>query len=351
MKTALFYGGKDIRVVDMPTPEPGPGEAVIRVRSSGVCGSDLHNYRGNRPSRFKVPWQQGHELAGEVVRVGAGVSGLKPGQRVAIEGEHLVGCGKCRHCRAGQNHLCPDAGLKGGEPHGSHGYSQFDVCIAANCHPIPDSVSFDAAALIDCYACAVHALNRTPLTPGDTIAVIGAGAIALTFGQVAKAYGAGRVIMVGTRQQPLDVARASGAADDTVVTSGQDPVKVVMDLTGGQGADMVAETVGGNAQVLDQCIQMARRGGSLVVLGVFTAPQTIDALLAMRRELTVRWSNSLSTWQGVSEYGAALKLLAAGKLNAGPIVTHHFPLDKITDAFAAADDKRGSGAIRVMVHP
>ncbi|MFW6174431.1 MAG: alcohol dehydrogenase catalytic domain-containing protein, partial [Chloroflexota bacterium] len=107
MKAALFYGEKDIRVEERPTPEPGPDEALVRIRAAGVCGSDLHNYRGHRPPSRAVPWEQGHELAGTVEAVGAEVSDLQPGDRVGIEAEHLVGCGECRQCRRGDYHICP----------------------------------------------------------------------------------------------------------------------------------------------------------------------------------------------------------------------------------------------------
>jgi threonine dehydrogenase-like Zn-dependent dehydrogenase len=350
MKAALFCGGKDIRVEEVPAPWPGPGEVLVRVRSGGVCGSDLHNYRGNRQSRFTPPWEQGHELAGEVAALGAGVSGLVVGQRVGIEGEHLIGCGACRHCREGQRHLCATRGQVDGKPHGSHGFSELDICKAANVHPLPDAVSFDDAVLADCYACAVHTLNRSPIGAGETLAIVGTGAIALTLGQVAKAWGARQVVMVGTRRPPLDVALACGAADEVFVSRETDAVRAVQGLTGGEGADLVVETVGGEGQVLAEAMSLARRGGAVSVMGIFTKPQTVNSDLAMQRELTVRWSNSLSYWKGVSEYRTALDLLADGRVKPGPIITHRFPLSRIAEAFAAADDKRGSGAIRVVVN-
>ncbi|MBM3956970.1 MAG: alcohol dehydrogenase catalytic domain-containing protein [Gemmatimonadetes bacterium] len=351
MKTALFYGGKDIRVEDVPDPEPGPGEVLVRVRSAGICGSDLHNYRGHRPPTYPIPWQQGHELAGEVVALGPGVETPGAGQRVGIEAEHLVGCGECRHCRSGQYHICPSRSLRDGRPHGSHGFSELDACIARNCHPLPDNVAFDAAALVDCYACGVHALLRAGLTPGDTVAILGTGAIALTLGQVARAWGAGRVVMVGRRRGPLDLAFRADAADEVVLAVEGEPAKAIMSLTSGQGADLVFETVGGDAQLLGQAMAMARYGGTVSVLGLFMSPQTVDAGLAMRRELRVLWSNSYSTWGGVSEYDTALKLVAAGRVDPAPLITHHYPLERIAEAFAVAADKRASGAVRVMLHP
>ncbi|MDP6667949.1 MAG: alcohol dehydrogenase catalytic domain-containing protein, partial [Dehalococcoidia bacterium] len=316
----------------------------------GVCGSDLHNYRGHR-TRADVPWQQGHELAGVVAGVGEGVSGFEPGQRVGIEAEHLLGCGECRVCREGQYHLCPDRGLRHGVRQGSHGFSQYDICVAENVTPLPDSVSFDAAALVDCYACGVHAVNRAPGVAGEAVAIIGAGAISLTLGQVLKARDAGRVVLIGTRAQPVEVALAAGSADIGVAISEHDPVGPVLDATGGEGAAVTFETVGGREQLVQQAVEMTRRGGVVSVLGLFTQPQTIDPAVAMEKEIMLQWSNSFSSWNGESEFATSLGLLTAGKLNPGPIVTHHFGLDEIGKAFATADDKRASGAIRVIVNP
>ncbi|MGH2352379.1 MAG: zinc-dependent alcohol dehydrogenase, partial [Chloroflexota bacterium] len=294
--------------------------------------------------------QSGHELAGTVAALGAGVEGLAVGQRVGIEPEHLIGCGRCPYCRRGDTHLCPTRGQRHGERQGSHGFSQYDVCAATNVHPLPDHVSDDAAAILDCYGCAVHAVRRAPITPYATVAVLGTGAIGMNVGQVARTSGAQRVLMVGTRDEPLAIARAAGAADEGIANSKVDPVQAVLDLTGGEGADVVFETVGGEAPTLGQAVQMARRGGTVCILGIFTGPVTLDLSTAYRKELNVGWSNSYSTWNGISEYQIALDLLASGRVSAEPLITHHFPLEQIGEAFAAAADKRTSGAVKVLVH-
>ena len=351
MKAAIFYGGNDIRLEDRPRPEPGPGEVLFKVLSAGVCGSDLHLYRGQSPYGAREPHQRGHELAGEVVALGDGVTGLSIGQRIGIEAEHLLGCGTCRYCLRGEPHLCPARGYRHGERQESHGFSEYDSCVATNCHPLPEHVSLDAAAILDCYACGVHALNRVRLTPTDTVAIFGTGAIGMTLGQVAKAYGVGRVIMIGTRHQPLEIAKDAGAADVGIVHAPHSPVDTVLEMTDGEGVEAVFETVGGNAPTINQGIGMVRRGGRISILGIFTQSPEVDVQTAYRKELHIQWSNSFSRWHGVSEYGMALALLAAGRLYAEPLITTHFPLDGIQEAFAAADDKRTSGAIKVMVHP
>ena len=350
MKAALFYGGDDIRVAELPTPEPGPGEVLVRVRAAGICGSDLHGYRRPRPAEPASGRENGHELMGTIAALGQGVGGFTIGQRVGIEPEHLIGCGQCRYCRSGDSHLCPTRGQRHGERQGSHGFSEFDVCAARNVHALPDSVSDDAAAILDCYACAVHAVHRAHIDPHSTVAVIGTGAIGMNVGQMVRASGAARTIMVGTRAQPLAIAREAGAADQGVANSEGDPVQAVLDLTNGEGADVVYETVGGDAPTLEQAVKMARRGGTVVVMGIFTTPPVLDERTAYRKELTVTWCNSYSTWDGISEYEIAVQMLASGRIRAEPLITHHFPLDQIGDAFAAAADKRSSGAIKVLVH-
>lgn len=356
MKAALFYGGPDIRVAELPMPEPGPGEVLVRVRSAGICGSDLHTYRGANPWRMSADTssmgrQDGHELAGEVAAIGPGVSGLSVGRRVGIEPEHLIGCGECAYCTRGDTHICQRRGQRHGERHGSHGFSQYDVCLASNVHPLPDNVSTDAAAILDCYACGVHAMHRVPILPYMNVVIIGTGAVGMTLGQVVRASGARRVIMVGTRDEPLALARRAGAADECIANTRGDPVEVVLELTGSEGADVVFETVGGSAPTLGQAIGMTRPGGTICILGVFTTDPELDVRTAYRKELTITWCNSYSSWNGISEYTIALEMLASGRVAAEPLLTHHYPLDQIGEAFIAAADKKSSNAVKVLVHP
>jgi threonine dehydrogenase-like Zn-dependent dehydrogenase len=350
MKAALFYGGTDIRVEEVPDPTPGPGEVLVQVEVAGICGSDLHGYRDPSRSTRPGPTMRGHELAGQVAAIGAGVRSLAVGERVGVEPRHLVSCGHCRWCRSGDPQLCPDLGREGGRAVHSTGFAEYSLESAAKCYPLPQHLSIEWAAILDVYAVAVHAAHRVPIRPADTVVVLGSGAIGLATAQVAKALGARQVIAVGRRDPPLQVAEQLGC-DETVNSAKVDLVEAVRGMSDGRGADVVFEAVGGRAPTLSQAIDVASRGGQVGVIGAFVEPQTLDPRSCMSKELSVHWAWSYGTWDGVPEYQVALNMMADGRVDPGPLITHRFPLDRIGEAFAAADDKRTSGAIKVLVIP
>lgn len=349
MKTAVLYGASDVRVEERPLPEPGPGEVLVRIRAAGICGSDLRHYRGERPET-RYPIRAGHELSGEVVAVGPGVSTLESGRRVGIEPLHLLGCGTCRQCRQGAYHICPNRGLRDGTAVQSCGFSEFDVAPVETVVALPASVSFEEAALLDVYGVAVHGVHRVPVRPIDTVAVVGTGAVGLTQGQVARAFGARQVVVFGRRRPPLELALACGAADAVVDTSEVDPRQALLVLTDGAGADVVFETSGSLAAI-GLCCDLAAFGGRVGVSGLFAAPVALETTTAMRKELDLVWINSYSTWDGVREYALALELLAGGRVQAAPLVSHRVPLEQVAQGFAWAADKAASGAAKVMVIP
>ena len=354
MRTAVFYGGKDIRVEEMPTPEPGAGEVLVDIGAAGICGSDLHPYRGHNPWGRPAgggPRRAGHELAGTIAAIGPDVTGLSVGQRVGVEPMHLVGCGRCRACARGDYHICPTRGQRAGQSMSSAGFSEYDLVVAANCFPLPDHVSFEAASMVDVYACGVHALNRIPLRPFNTVVVLGTGPIGMTAGQVARAAGARQVIMIGRRDEILEFGRSVGAADAVVNATREDAGAAVRRLTDGAGADIVLESVGGQAPTILQAVEVAAPGASIGIIGAFIGDVAFPYAHANKKELTIKLCNSYSTWHGVREYQIALDMIAAGRVQAEPLITHRFPLERIADGFAAADDKRGSGALKVVIQP
>ena len=352
MRAALFYSGKDIRVEEVPKPSPGRGEVLVRVCAAGVCGSDLHGYRD--PNRRRPvpdrPYMTGHELAGEVEALGPDVEGLAAGQRVGVEPRHLIGCGRCRWCRRGDYQLCAALGRVNGLPVHSTGFAEYSLESAEKCFPLPDDLSIEHAAILDVYAVAVHALHRVPPGPMDTVVVLGVGAIGLATAQVARVVGARRVIAVGTRDVPLRVARQIGC-DETINTSEVDVIEAVRSLTNGAGADVVFEAVGGRAATFATATGIASHGGRVGIVGSFAGSQTLDPRLCMRRELSVHWVWSYGMWSGVPEFRIALDMITSDRIEVAPLITHRFSLNRIDEAFSAADDKRTSGAIKVLVIP
>jgi len=353
MKAALFYGGKDIRVEEVPELSPGPGEVLVRVIAAGVCGSDLHGYRDTEKkvlSQGEGPFMTGHELAGEIAVLGSGVKDLAVGQRVGVEPRHLVGCGRCRWCRRGDYHLCPWRGQKDSKKVHSTGFSEYSLESADKCYPLPDEASIEEVAIMDVYAVAVHALHRVPIGPTEKVAVIGLGPIGLATVQLAKSLGAYQVIGFGTRDSVLDVATQIGC-DNVVNVNKGNPVSAARELTNGEGVDIVYESVGGKSPTFQMAIGIAAQGAHVCIIGVYTQSQDLESRTCMQKELSLDWANSYSTWNGISEYKIALDMLLAGKYKASSLITHRFPLDQIGQAFAAADDKRRSEAVKVLVIP
>jgi len=292
----------------------------------------------------------GHELAGEIAAVGPGVDHLKVGQIVGVEPRHLVGCGRCRWCRKGDYQLCPDLGVIKGQRVGSTGFAEYSLESSDKVYPLPDDVDIEGAAILDVYAVSVHAVNRVPVEPHQVVAVLGTGPIGLSQVQVARASGAGTIIAVGRRQNSLDVALEIGA-DFAVNALEDNVVDVVKEITNGEGADVVYESVGGKSTAFTDAIDIAASGSRICIIGSFTQPQTIEPRVCMRKEVDIMWSWSYGMWDGISEYKISLDMLVDGRIDARPLITHHFPLADIGSAFAAADDKETSGAIKVLVEP
>ena len=351
MKAALFYGKHDICVEEVLDPVLGDREVLVRVKAAGICGSDLHFYRETiQRTGIELPQLRGHELAGEIAVLGQGVVGLQIGQRVAVEPRHLVGCGRCRWCLRGDYQLCPSRGLKEGRRVHSTGFAEYSLEPAHNLYPLRDGLSTAEAALLDVYACAVHVVHLAPPRPMDTVVIQGAGPIGLASVEMYKLGGADKVIVCDVLAGAL-VAAGRVGADALIDSAAADVFEAVMDLTGGAGADIVVEAVGGLAPTFSADVRMAARGGTVVIVGMYSRLQSLDTFDAQTKELRILFSNSYGRWGGVPEFEIALAEMSAGRLRPEVYITHTFPLEQIDRAFATADNKRTSGAIKVMIEP
>src|SRR5579863_68192 len=228
MRAAIFYGERDVRVEETPVPSIGAGEMLVEIRAAGICGSDLHRYRGYEPwgDRVVYPHSAGHEIAGVVAQFSTGVHGLTIGQPVAIEPRQLAGCGACPACERGNSNICQHRGSL----RTSAGFAEYDVVPASHACSMPENLSFEVAALTDLYACAVHAINRIPVSSADNVLILGSGPLAFALAQVARLHQA-QTIMVGKRQPVLDLALQFGVADAAINSSQTDVPQEVMKLT------------------------------------------------------------------------------------------------------------------------
>lgn len=352
MRAAVLHAAGDIRIEDVPRPVPGEGEALIEIRATGICGSDLHRYRGRDPwiGAVRFPRHDGHEMAGVVCALGPRTGGIEVGQFVAVEPMQLAGCGRCFACRTGATNLCSNPAAA---PHRrtSAGLAEFDVAHIHHLHPIPDEMAFEEAALTDVYACAVHALHRLSLTPGMSAVVIGTGPLGLAVGQLVRHFGA-TAILVGRHERILGSALAVGAADRTILDGRDNAAEQIDAATGGRGADVVFECAGGTSSAtVKMAIELVAPRGRIAILGAFTDDVCTPYSLANRKEITLTFCNGYATWQGRREFRLALDLIATGSVNARTLVTHRFPLTDVAEAFRTAADKTRSGAIKVMLAP
>ncbi len=340
MRVGMVYGPGKLGVEEADMPVAGADDVVVRIRSAGICGSDLHYHRGEgEPTRRRAG---GHELAGVVAEIGPDVSHVAVGDRVGVE--PLLGCGTCRFCRAGNYHICNDLTHPGG------GFGEYTMVKAENVFGIPDNVSDDAASVLDCVAVGVHAVQRAKTQATDTAVVLGDATIGLCTLQVAKANGAARVGVVGHHDGALAIAMELGA-DFVVNAKSENAAEAVMDHTGGLGADIVYESVGGVATTMETAQAVVRPGGVIAVIGSFRETPSLDFRRLLRYEVDVRFAWSYAMWNGVPEFKISIDMLADGRVRAEPMITHRFALDDIQSAFDACLDRYASGAVKVVINP
>jgi len=346
MKAALKTADGRFTIATVDEPQlPAPDWVKVRLRVAGICGTDLRHWK--KPEKELRCCIMGHEMAGDVVEIGADVSRVKVGDRVLVES--VLGCGHCDWCRARQYNRCPDL-YPTRRASVSRAYAEYVVGPQHKIHVLPDQIGFEDAALLDTFAVCVHAQHLSGLTINAKVAIVGAGPIGLGQLMLAKASGAD-VAIIDKVGSSLDVARLLGA-DLTIRSSDADVIEQLMRFSGGRGADVVFECVGGLSmpETLPLATRLARRGGKLVIVGGFDEGQTSIALEWQRiqmSEITLIPSASFAFHDIYPEQEEVLELLARGKLRTKELITRRFPLDQINEAFDFAQHKERTGAIFV----
>jgi len=327
---------------EIETPVPGPGEARVRSVLAGVCRTDLDIVTGALDPRWvRFPVIPGHEWSGVVDAVGEGVTGLEPGQRVVCEGN--ISCLTCRRCRVGDTHLCERYDAVGFTRGG--GWGELVVVPARILHPLPDHVSFEAAALVEPGSCVVKALERARLEPAETVGVVGVGAMGALAIRIARLRSPSAIVAYGLRAEELELALALGA-DAVVHVAEADPEAETRRLTGG-GLDVVVETAGA-VTALELSTRLVREGGRVVALGIAGQGRelTLPADRIALRDLSLLGSVGYTT----AAWARMVGLLRERLVELEPIVTHRFPLERFQDAFALMDDRRGVVGRIVLEH-
>ena len=331
MKVAPGVGNIEVR--DIPEPVPGPGQVKIEIRAAGICGTDLHIYKDEYGSR--PPVVLGHEVAGVLVETGPEVTGIRIGARVTSETFYYT-CGACLLCRRGLINLCPHRLSIGSGVNG--GFTKYLIVPAKNVHELPENVDFEGGALSEPLACVVNGVFRTPtVSPGDLAVIAGPGAVGLLAIQVVKAAGA-RTVLLGASgdEKRLELGRSLGA-DYVVNVQEEDPRRLVADLSvEGMGADVVYECSGAPRAAMS-LLDLVRKAGRYVQIGVLGKPITWDVDQLVMKELVATGGFSQVPWA----WARALELMRSGAVQTKPLATSVLPLTEWQRGFEGFETRTG----------
>ena len=320
MKALLLTDYMRLELRDMALPAIGPREVLIRVRSCGICGSDVHGIDGSTGRRIP-PLVMGHEAAGVIEQAGADAGEWKPGDRVTFDS--TISCGECAFCRAGQINLCDNRqvlGVSCGDYRRHGAFAEYVAVPARILYRLPDSLSFDHAAMIEAVSVAVHAVSLTPIHPGDIAVVIGCGMIGQLTIQAAKAAGFATVIGVDVDDARLAVARRAGA-DETLNSKTCDAPAEIRARTNGRGADAALEAVGMTAPI-QTAIGSVRKGGTVTLIGNFSAQIELPLQQVVTRQIRLQGSCA-----SAGEYPKCIDLMASGQIRVDDLISAYTPLE------------------------
>ena len=337
MKAAVLQQPKKFSIDERPVPAAGLGEVVVRIAATAVCHTDLDLYLGQHPG-VHYPIVLGHEATGTVASIGAGVTGLKPGQNVIIN--PVISCGRCDCCQRGDEHLCRNAGILGREFEGS--LSQYVRLAARYVYPLPQHLPLAEATMIETLATVHHAQVRAGIKPGESVVVLGQGPTGLLHTRLAVLNGCKPVIAVSRSQWKIDLAESMGAK--VVRTDVDEAAEPVKRQTNGNGADVVVDTVGSTGS-LRAGIKMLRPGGRFLSFSLghsdFTGLNAFDLYI---KEISIIGARALKA----VDMMPSIELVASGKFDVSPFITARYPLAQVSAAFEEYERNPGR-ILRIII--
>ena len=344
MKALVLNEYKKLDLMDVPNPDAAPNEVLVRVRSCGICGSDVHGYDGSSGRRIP-PVIMGHEASGEVATVGSAVRGFGSGQRVTFDS--MICCRNCVFCRDGRPNLCEDRRVLGVSCDDYRRHGAFAEYVAVPDHivfRVPDGVSFDEAAMVEPVSVAVHAVGRANPPLGTRALVVGAGMIGLLTIQALRSAGCGRIFVADLAAARLRLAEDLGADETIQAGDGMDVPAAVREMTGGHGADLVMEAVG-IGETVAMSIDSVRKGGRVVLIGNIAPTVGFGLQSVVTREIDVLGSCASS-----NDYPACLDMMRRGVIRVRPVLSASVPLERGQEMFDRLY-AREPGLTKVILRP
>ena len=314
---------------EIEIPEPGEGEVLVKIKRIGICGSDIHVYYGEH-SGTGYPVTQGHEVSGQVAKVGPGVTDLTVGQKVTIEPQ--VVCGKCYPCRHGKYNLCEELKVMGFQTTGTA--SEYFCVSRQKITPLPDEMSYNDGAMIEPLAVTVHAARHFDELEGAKVAILGCGPIGILLAQTCKALGAAQVMVTDVSEYRLELARRCGA-DFAVNTKENDFGEALVEHFGPDKADVIYDCAGNNI-TMGQAIRCARKGSKIILVAVFAGMATVDLFTLNDHELDL----DTTMMYRHEDYVEAIRLVQEGKIHLAPLQSKHFAFEDYVKAYQYIEANR-----------
>ncbi len=340
MRVAMYYNNKDVRIEEMPRPVCGPGELVMQVEASGICGSDVMEWYRIK----KAPLVLGHEVAGIVAEVGEGVEKFEKGDRIV--GAHHVPCNTCRYCLTGHHTACDTLRRTNFDPGGFSEFVRFPaINVDRGVFLIPEGLSFEQATFHEPLGCVLRALRKAKLCPGQNVLVIGSGIAGLLMIHAARELGAGRILAVDPVPFRLEMAIDFGA-DEAILPEG-DQNAALCKLTGGWLADIVFVCTGAET-AQNQALESVERGGGILF---FALPDPDVKISFSVTDIFGRNDSVLTTSYGASPYDswAALELMRSPSIRVKDMITHRLPLSEAGKGFMLVEQAENS--MKVIIEP